>query len=89
MEKCIVCGKEAKSIKYHIFGPLVVLFCLYILVNQLIEWKRKKVFFINSIIKTKVQYLLWLFLIIYYIIRLMFFLKENSINDILIQSIWK
>jgi hypothetical protein len=78
-----------KSLGYHLFGPLVVGFCLFIIVLFAIELKTKKVYFRKWVFNRKLAYYLAVFLIGYYIIRLLIFVQEHSWNEIVKQSIWR
>jgi hypothetical protein len=82
-------GNLVKSLSYHLFGPLVVGFCVFIIVLFLVEIRTKKVFVQKWFYNKKLAYYLATFLIIYHVIRLVLFIKENSLNDIVHQSIWK
>jgi hypothetical protein len=82
-------GNLVKSLSYHLFGPLVVGFCVFIIILFLVEIRTKKVFVQKWFYNKKLAYYLATFLIIYHVIRLVLFIKENSLNDIVHQSIWK
>lgn len=82
-------GNLVKSLDYHLFGPLLVGFCIFMIVLFLVEIKTKKVYFRKSFLNRKLAYFLAIFLIGYYIIRLFFFVQEHSWNEIVQQSIWK
>ncbi len=82
-------GNLVKSLGYHLFGPLVVGFCLFIIVLFAIELKTKKVYFRKWFFNRKLAYYLAIFLIGYHIIRLFFFVQEHSWNEIVKQSIWR
>jgi xanthine/uracil permease len=81
-------GNLLKSLSFHLFGPLVVGFCIFIIVLFLVEIKTKNVYFRKWFYSRKLAYFLAVFLIVYHIIRLFLFLKENSWVDIVEQSIW-
>ncbi|WP_324209493.1 hypothetical protein [Flavobacterium sp.] len=82
-------GNILKSLSYHLFGPLVVGFCLFIIVLFAVELKTKQVYFRKWFFNRKLAYYLALFLIVYHIIRLILFVQENTWNEIIQQSIWK
>lgn len=82
-------GNFVKSLGYHLFGPLVVGFCLFIIVLFAIELKTKKVYFRKWFFNRKLACYLAFFLIGYHIIRLFFFVQEHSWNEIVKQSIWR
>lgn len=82
-------GNLVKSLSYHLFGPLVVGFCLFIIVLFFVEIRTKKMCFQKWFYNRKLAYFLAVFLIVYHIIRLVLFINENSWDDIVQQSIWK
>jgi hypothetical protein len=82
-------GNILKSIGYHLFGPLVVVFCLFIIILFTVELKTKTVYFRKWFFSRKLAYFLAVFLIGYHIVRLFFFVQENTWNEIVKQSIWK
>jgi hypothetical protein len=81
-------GNLLKSLSFHLFGPLVVGFSIFIIVLFLVEIKTRNVYFRKWFYSRKLAYFLAVFLIVYHIIRLFLFLKENSWVDIVEQSIW-
>ena len=81
-------GEWTKSMHYHLFGPLVVLFCVLVIVVLVIELITKKEYFNRYIYNQKLAYQLAFVLAIYHIVRLFLFIKNNSIDDIIKQSIW-
>lgn len=82
-------GNLVKSFNYHLLGPIVVMFCCFIIVLFIIEIKTKKDYFKNYFYNRKLAYGLALFLLIYHIFRLFYFLKNHSFDDVLKESIWK
>lgn len=82
-------GNIVKSLSYHLFGPLVVGFCVFIIVLFFVEIRTKKVYFQKWFFNKKLAYFLAIFLIVYHIIRLVIFINENSWDSIVQQSIWK
>lgn len=82
-------GNILMSFSYHLLGPLLVGFCLFLIVVFTLELITNKVYFRKQLIFSKLAYYLAVFLICYYIIRFFFFIQENSWNEILKQSIWK
>lgn len=81
-------GNLLKSLSYHLFGPLVVGFCIFIIILFSIELKTQKVYFRKWFYSRKLAYYLAAFLIVYHIIRLVLFVKENNWDSIVEQSIW-
>lgn len=82
-------GDIVKSITYHILGPAVVFFCLFIIGLLAIELKTKKEYFNQYLYSRKLAYGLAIFLVVYHIIRLFYFVNEHSFQEILKESIWK
>ena len=82
-------GNLLKSLSFHLFGPLVVGFCFFLIILLLVEIKTKKVYFRNWFYSRKLAYYIAAFLIGYHTIRLIFFVQENSWDAIVQQSIWK
>ena len=82
-------GDLQKSMYYHIFGPLVVGFCILTIVVLSTELITKKEYFTKLLYNKKLAYGLAIFLASYHFIRIIYFIKNNSIDDILCQSIWK
>ncbi len=82
-------GNLYKSFYYHILGPFVVLFCIVTIVVLFTEIITKKEYFNQYLYNKKIAYGLGYFLATYHLIRIIIFIKNNSIDDILRQSIWK
>ena len=82
-------GHLQKSLYYHLFGPLVIAFCVVTIVVLTTELITKKEYFNNLLFNKKLAYGLAIFLASYHFIRIIYFIKNNSIDDILHQSIWK
>jgi hypothetical protein len=82
-------GNIIKSLSYHLFGPLLVGFCLFIIVILAIELKTQKVYFRKWILNRKSAYCLVAVLFVYYCIRIILLVRQNTWDDILQQSIWK
>ncbi len=82
-------GNLIKSIEYHIFGPAVIVFSLFVIVLFLVELKTKKNYFQKYLYHRKLAYGLAIFLGSYHILRLIWFLKDNTFQEIVKQSIWK
>jgi len=89
--KAMVCfyeGDITKSLYYNIFGPLVIAFCIVTIAVLTTELITKKEYFNKLIFNKKLGYGLAVFLATYHFIRIIYFIKNNSIDDILHQSIW-
>ena len=82
-------GDIQKSLYYHILGPLVIEFCIATIMVLSTELITKKEYFNNLLFNKKLVYGLGIFLASYYLIRIIYFIKNNSIDTILQQSIWK
>ena len=82
-------GDLYKSLYYHILGPFVILFCLITIVVLITEIITKKEYLNHYLYNKKIAYGLGYFLGTYHLIRIIIFIKNNSIDDILRQSIWK
>jgi len=82
-------GDLQKSLYYHILGPLVIVFCVVTIVVLTTELITKKEYFNNLLFNKKLAYGLGIFLATYHFIRIIYFIKNNSIDDILRQSIWR
>ena len=82
-------GNLYKSLYYHILGPFVILFCLVTIAVLVTEIITKKEYFNQYLYNKKLAYGLGYFLATYHLIRIIIFIKNNSIDDILRQSIWK
>jgi hypothetical protein len=82
-------GDLQKSLYYHILGPFVVAFCIATIVVLTTELITKKEYFNKLLFNKKVAYGLAIFLASYHFIRIIYFIKNNSMDDILRQSIWR
>jgi hypothetical protein len=82
-------GDLQKSLYYHLFGPLVVAFCITTIAVLSTELITKKEYFNKLLFNKKLAYGLAIFLATYHFIRIIYFIKNNSMDDILHQSIWK
>jgi Protein of unknown function (DUF2752) len=82
-------GNLYKSLYYHILGPFVILFCIATIIVLTVELITKKEYFNILLFNKKIAYGLAIFLITYHLIRVIYFIRNNSIDEILIQSIWR
>ena len=82
-------GNLQKSFHYHILGPAVIAFCIVTIFVLSLELITRKEYFNSMLFKKKLGYSLALFLACYHFIRIIFFIRDNSIDDILRQSIWR
>ena len=82
-------GDLYKSIGYHVLGPFVVLFCLVTILVLATELITKKEYFNEILYNRKLAYFLACFLIFYQIVRITYFIENNTFDSILKESIWK
>lgn len=82
-------GDVQKSLYYNIFGPLVIAFCVATIVVLSAELITKKEYFKELLFNKKLAYGLAIFLASYHFIRIVYFINNNSMDDILRQSIWR
>jgi len=82
-------GDIYKSVSYHILGPFVIAFCLLTIIVLSAELITKKEYFNKWLYSKKLAYGLAIFLAVYHIIRLGYFVYDNSWSSIVQQSIWK
>ena len=82
-------GDLLKSITFHLFGPVVLVLSIYFLIKLSLELYYKKPFFENTFNKKKWTYVFVALLIVYHLIRIVFFIKNNSWDAILKESIWR
>lgn len=81
-------GDIYKSISYHILGPFVIVFCGLTIIVLTTEIITKKEYFTGLLYNRKLAYNMAYFLAFYHLIRLILFVRNNSFDDILHQSIW-
>lgn len=82
-------GNLYKSMNFHVLGPFVLLFCFFVTGVLVAELITKKEYFNGVLFNKKVAYSLAVFLIIYHFFRIVYFVKNNDIDSILNQSIWR
>lgn len=82
-------GDLLKSIAFHLFGPVVLVLSVYFLIKLSLELYYKKPFFVNTFNKKKWTYVFVALLIVYHLIRIALFIKNNSWDSILKESIWR
>ena len=82
-------GNIYKSLYYHLFGPFVVIVCVFLLVKYSIEFfKNKELFTISYQNKKNMAYIIAAILILYHLLRVIYFISTNGYSDILKESIW-
>jgi len=82
-------GDLYKSFSFHAFGPFLILFCMIAIVVLLLELYTQKEYGNSIVYHRKGAYFLAGVLIVYHIIRLVYFIKNNDFNSILEASIWR
>jgi len=82
-------GDIYKSLYYHILGPFVIAFCVATIVVLSTELITQKEYFTQLLFSKKLAYGLAIFLGSYHLIRIVYFINSNSMDDILRQSIWR
>jgi hypothetical protein len=82
-------GDLYKSLHYHVLGPFVVLFSVLTVLVLLLELITRKEYFNGILYNMKLAYFLAIFLGTYHLIRLIYFIKENDLDSILRESVWK
>jgi hypothetical protein len=82
-------GDIYKSLSYHIFGPLVIGFSVLTIAVLVTEIITQKEYFTKWMYNKKLAYALGVFLAVYHLIRLGFFIYNNSWSSIVHQSIWQ
>lgn len=82
-------GDLERSFTFHLFGPFVILFSLVTTVVLSSELITKKEYLNNYLYNKKIAYFLAVILVIYHVIRLVYFVKTNDFDSILQQSIWR
>ena len=70
-------------------GPFVIVFSVVSIVILTMELITKKEYFNTVMYNKRLAYRLGVFLVGYHIIRLIFFIKNNSLDSILKESIWR
>lgn len=82
-------GDLLRSLTFHLFGPFVILLSLATIVVLTTELITKKEYFNAYLYNKKTAYFLAAILVVYHIIRLVYFIKTNDFDSLLKQSIWR
>lgn len=82
-------GNLYKSLGYHILGPFVIAFAILSVVVLVTELITEKEYFDKWLYNRKLAYGLAIFLASYHLIRLIYFVQDNSLAGILQQSVWR
>ena len=78
----------AKSTHYHLFGPVVFLFCVMAIIVLIFELVTEKEYFQRILFSNKLAIFLGLSLAVYHLSRTIMFISSHSIDEILKESIW-
>lgn len=82
-------GDYSKSIRYHLLGPFIIGFCVITIAVLTTELITKKEYLNTYLYNKKLAFVLGFFLLVYHMIRLYYFVQNNSYDAILKESIWK
>ena len=82
-------GNLYKSFYYHILGPFVVLFAIITIAVLTTEIITKKEYFNKYFYSKKLAIFMGFFLGTYQLIRVIYFIKNHSLDEIVKESIWK
>ena len=82
-------GDIYRSLLHDLFGPIFVLFCVLVLFKLIAEIIYQKPFFDKIFYSMKLAYVMGTLLGIYHLIRLFFYIKNNNLDSVLKQSIWR
>lgn len=82
-------GDIYRSLLHHLFGPIFILFCVLVLFKLIAEIIYQKPFFDRIFYSMKLAYIMGILLGIYHLIRLFFYIKNNNLDSVLKQSIWR
>lgn len=82
-------GNFLKAFHYHIYGPLVIFFCFFIIILFSIELKTKEKYLSRFFYSKKLAYFFAITLFFYHLCRLFYFVKEHTWAEIVSESIWK
>lgn len=82
-------GDLSKSFYYHIFGPFAFVFCVIVVIVLTAELITKKEYFNQIFYSKKIAYTLGVILMTYHLGRLVYFVKDHSVDEIVKESIWK
>jgi hypothetical protein len=82
-------GDLAKSFYYHIFGPFTFLFSIVVVITLTAELITKREYFNTIFYSRKIAYFLGIILMTYHLGRLVFFVKDHTVDEIIKESIWR
>ena len=81
-------GDIWKSLSYHLFGPVFIFLCIFAVFVLIAEIVSGREFFNSIFFSKKLAYALGITLAGYHIIRLIIFVHDHSVTEILKESIW-
>ena len=81
-------GDLAKSFHYHLFGPFVVVFCVFLIVLLIAEIILQKEYCRSILYNKKLSCFLGITLIVYHLYRVIDFVYMTGLHEIIRQSIW-
>ncbi|MFC6098338.1 DUF2752 domain-containing protein [Flavobacterium qiangtangense] len=82
-------GNLAKSFYYHLFGPFAFVFCFVVIITLTAELITKNEYFNSIFYSRKVAYFLGIILMTYHLGRLVYFVKDHTVDEIIKESIWR
>ena len=82
-------GDWQTSLSFHVLGPFVLLFALVSIVVLTAEIATGKEYLNRYLYNRKLAYVLAVLLVGYHLVRIVLFIRNNSWDEILEQSIWK
>ena len=82
-------GNFLQSITNHLFGPMVVLFAVFVIFWLMAEIFLQKEFLNHYFFNKKLGIAAGICLGVYHLLRLLVFVNQNDIDSILKQSIWQ
>jgi len=82
-------GNIYKSLYFHLFGIPMFALAILLAIKLILEIIYQRSFFKNFLSNNILIWSLAISMIIYHIVRLTIFLYNNSIDDIIKQSVWK
>ncbi|HKI90341.1 MAG TPA: DUF2752 domain-containing protein [Draconibacterium sp.] len=86
---CFYEGDFLKSLHYHLFGPLVIFFCVAVIIILIVEIFTGQRYFRKIFYSQKIAYAAAIFLAAYHLTRLIWFIHTHNFSQILAESIWR
>lgn len=82
-------GNFQKSLSNHLFGSFLIVFCVATIIVLSTELITQKTYFRTWLFNKKLGFILGIFLATYHFVRLISFVKNNSMASILHETIWR